>query len=119
MDIKAYGDLIYRDKFNVTPPKGSKYEAMVFLFKEIIIISDVRLENNIDKHYYKDSILLSEVGLTECNNDSKVFKIWFNNHKKKNYTLQTKPEIKKMWVEVIRQQLENELKKIKEQSKCK
>lgn len=67
-------------------------------------------QNNLDVLFYKDFIYLHDIGLTECSNDAKKFKVWFHKHTEKQYTLKTTDkETKKKWVNEIRKQLQNEL----------
>lgn len=110
MDLKDQGELIYRNQFTVQQGKDPEFKAMVFLFEKIMLFTSVKLENNVDVLYFQGYICLKDIGLTECSNDAKKFKVWFHKHTLKPYTLKTSDkETKKKWVSEIRKQLENEL----------
>ncbi|KAK9731870.1 RhoGEF domain [Popillia japonica] len=112
VNLKEQGRLMRQNEFLVWEGKtGKKCLRQVFLFEELILFSKARRfpdRKNLDLYIYKNSIKMTDIGLTAKIGDSPTkFEIWFRKRKPNDtYILQSMSEdIKKAWSEELSQLL--------------
>ncbi|KAF5301253.1 hypothetical protein FQR65_LT00953 [Abscondita terminalis] len=112
VNLKEQGKLVRQNEFLVWEGRtGKKTLRQVFLFEELILFSKARRfpdRKNLDLFIYKNSIKLTDIGLTAKIGDSPTkFEIWFRKRKPNDtFTIQsTSEDIKKAWAEEISQLL--------------
>ncbi|KAK7791790.1 hypothetical protein R5R35_008808 [Gryllus longicercus] len=107
VNVKEQGRLLRQNEFLVWQGKGKKCLRQVFLFEELILFSKARRfpdRKNLDLYIYKNSIKMTDIGLTAKIGDSPTkFEIWFRKRKPNDtFTLQSmSEEIKQAWTEEI------------------
>ncbi|KAG8230681.1 hypothetical protein J437_LFUL010758 [Ladona fulva] len=107
VNVKEQGRLLRQNEFLVWQGKGKKCLRHVFLFEDLILFSKARRfpdRKNLDIYIYKNSIKMTDIGLTAKVGDSPTkFEIWFRKRKPNDtFTLQSmSEEIKKLWTEEI------------------
>ncbi|PNF42649.1 hypothetical protein B7P43_G01279 [Cryptotermes secundus] len=107
VNVKEQGRLLRQNEFLVWQGKGKKCLRHVFLFEELILFSKARRfpdRKNLDLYIYKNSIKMTDIGLTAKIGDSTTkFEIWFRKRKPNDtFTLQSmSEEIKQVWTEEI------------------
>lgn len=107
VNVKEQGRLLRQNEFLVWQGKGKKCLRQVFLFEELILFSKARRfpdRKNLDLYIYKNSIKMTDIGLTAKIGDSPTkFEIWFRKRKPNDtFTLQSmSEEIKRAWTEEI------------------
>ncbi|XP_049785919.1 puratrophin-1-like [Schistocerca cancellata] len=107
VNVKEQGRLLRQNEFLVWQGKGKKCLRHVFLFEELILFSKARRfpdRKNLDLYIYKNSIKMTDIGLTAKIGDSPTkFEIWFRKRKPNDtFTLQSmSEEIKQAWTEEI------------------
>ncbi|XP_046395693.1 uncharacterized protein LOC124162954 isoform X2 [Ischnura elegans] len=107
VNVKEQGRLLRQNEFLVWQGKGKKCLRHVFLFEDLILFSKARRfpdRKNLDIYIYKNSIKMTDIGLTAKIGDSPTkFEIWFRKRKPNDtFTLQSmSEEIKKSWTEEI------------------
>ncbi|XP_065160574.1 uncharacterized protein [Atheta coriaria] len=112
VNLKEQGRLVRQNEFLVWEGRnGKKSLRQVFLFEELILFSKARRfpdRKNLDLYIYKNSIKMTDIGLTAKIGDSPTkFEIWFRKRKPNDtFTLQSMTEdIKKAWTEELSQLL--------------
>ncbi|KAB0796014.1 hypothetical protein PPYR_10075 [Photinus pyralis] len=112
VNLKEQGKLIRQNEFLVWEGRtGKKTLRQVFLFEELILFSKARRfpdRKNLDLFIYKNSIKLTDIGLTAKIGDSPTkFEIWFRKRKPNDtFTIQaTSEDCKKAWAEELSQLL--------------
>ncbi|XP_049818599.1 uncharacterized protein LOC109601686 isoform X4 [Aethina tumida] len=112
VNLKEQGRLLRQNEFLVWEGRsGKKSLRQVFLFEDLILFSKARRfpdRKNLDLYIYKNSIKMTDIGLTAKIGDSPTkFEIWFRKRKPNDtYTLQSMSEdIKKLWTEELSQLL--------------
>ncbi|CAH1179324.1 unnamed protein product [Phaedon cochleariae] len=112
VNLKEQGRLIRQNEFLVWEGRsGKKSLRQVFLFEELILFSKARRfpdRKNLDLYIYKNSIKMTDIGLTAKIGDSPTkFEIWFRKRKPNDtFTLQSMTEdVKKIWAEELSQLL--------------
>lgn len=107
VNVKEQGRLLRQNEFLVWQGKGKKCLRQVFLFEELILFSKARRfpdRKNLDLYIYKNSIKMTDIGLTAKIGESTTkFEIWFRKRKPNDtFTLQSmSEEIKQVWTEEI------------------
>nr|CAD7591457.1 unnamed protein product [Timema genevievae] len=107
VNVKEQGRLMRQNEFLVWQGKGKKCLRHVFLFEELILFSKARRfpdRKNLDLYIYKNSIKMTDIGLTAKIGDSPTkFEIWFRKRKPNDtFTLQSmSEEIKRVWTEEL------------------
>ncbi|GFG29294.1 hypothetical protein Cfor_02123 [Coptotermes formosanus] len=107
VNVKEQGRLLRQNEFLVWQGKGKKCLRQVFLFEELILFSKARRfpdRKNLDLYIYKNSIKMTDIGLTAKIGESTTkFEIWFRKRKPNDtFTLQSmSEEIKQLWTEEI------------------
>ncbi|CAH0547509.1 unnamed protein product [Brassicogethes aeneus] len=112
VNLKEQGRLLRQNEFLVWEGRsGKKSLRQVFLFEELILFSKARRfpdRKNLDLYIYKNSIKMTDIGLTAKIGDSPTkFEIWFRKRKPNDiFTLQPVSEdVKKAWTEELSQLL--------------
>ncbi|XP_060519485.1 uncharacterized protein LOC132697828 [Cylas formicarius] len=112
VNLKEQGRLLRQNEFLVWEGRsGKKSLRQVFLFEELILFSKARRfpdRKNLDLYIYKNSIKMTDIGLTARIGDSATkFEIWFRKRKPNDtFTLQSMSEdVKKAWTEELSQLL--------------
>ncbi|CAG9864587.1 unnamed protein product [Phyllotreta striolata] len=112
VNLKEQGRLLRQNEFLVWEGRtGKKSLRQVFLFEELILFSKARRfpdRKNLDLYIYKNSIKMTDIGLTAKVGDSPTkFEIWFRKRKPNDtFTLQSMTEeVKKIWTEELSQLL--------------
>ncbi|XP_050301872.1 uncharacterized protein LOC126740062 isoform X3 [Anthonomus grandis grandis] len=112
VNLKEQGRLLRQNEFLVWEGKsGRKSLRQVFLFEELILFSKARRfpdRKNLDLYIYKNSIKMTDIGLTAGIGESPTkFEIWFRKRKPNDtFTLQSmSEEVKKAWTEELSQLL--------------
>ncbi|XP_044258934.1 uncharacterized protein LOC123007598 isoform X3 [Tribolium madens] len=112
VNLKEQGSLLRQNEFLVWEGRnGKKSLRQVFLFEELILFSKARRfpdRKNLDLYIYKNSIKMTDIGLTAKIGDSSTkFEIWFRKRKPNDtFTLQAMSEdVKKAWTEELSQLL--------------
>ncbi|KAL3275178.1 hypothetical protein HHI36_019947 [Cryptolaemus montrouzieri] len=112
VNLKEQGRLLRQNEFLVWEGRsGKKSLRQVFLFEDLILFSKAKRfpdNKNLDLYYYKNSIKMTDIGLTPKVNDSLTkFEIWFRKRKPNDtFTLQSmSQEVKKAWTEELSQLL--------------
>ncbi|XP_018567154.1 triple functional domain protein isoform X3 [Anoplophora glabripennis] len=112
VNLKEQGRLIRQNEFLVWEGRtGKKTLRQVFLFEELILFSKARRfpdRKNLDLYIYKNSIKMTDIGLTAKIGESPTkFEIWFRKRKPNDtFTLQSMTEdVKKIWTEELSQLL--------------
>ncbi|RZB62213.1 pleckstrin -likey domain-containing family G member 4B-like [Asbolus verrucosus] len=112
VNLKEQGSLLRQNEFLVWEGRsGKKSLRQVFLFEELILFSKARRfpdRKNLDLYIYKNSIKMTDIGLTAKIGDSPTkFEIWFRKRKPNDtFTLQSmSEEVKKAWTEELSQLL--------------
>ncbi|KAK9882426.1 hypothetical protein WA026_021458 [Henosepilachna vigintioctopunctata] len=112
VNLKEQGRLLRQNEFLVWEGRsGKKSLRQVFLFEDLILFSKAKRfpdNKNLDLYYYKNSIKMTDIGLTPKVNDSLTkFEIWFRKRKPNDtFTLQSmSQEVKKTWTEELSQLL--------------
>ncbi|XP_063910546.1 uncharacterized protein LOC135127835 isoform X3 [Zophobas morio] len=112
VNLKEQGSLLRQNEFLVWEGRsGKKSLRQVFLFEELILFSKARRfpdRKNLDLYIYKNSIKMTDIGLTAKIGDSATkFEIWFRKRKPNDtFTLQAMSEdVKKAWIEELSQLL--------------
>ncbi|XP_045464093.1 uncharacterized protein LOC123673564 isoform X3 [Harmonia axyridis] len=112
VNLKEQGRLLRQNEFIVWEGRnGKKSLRQVFLFEDLILFSKAKRfpdNKNLDLYYYKNSIKMTDIGLTPKVNDSLTkFEIWFRKRKPNDtFTLQAMTqEVKKSWTEELSQLL--------------
>nr|CAI5859526.1 unnamed protein product [Callosobruchus analis] len=112
VNLKEQGRLLRQNEFLVWEGKsGKKSLRQVFLFEELILFSKARRfpdRKNLDLYIYKNSIKMTDIGLTAKIGESPTkFEIWFRKRKPNDtFTLQSMTEdVKKIWTEELSQLL--------------
>ncbi|XP_017786497.1 PREDICTED: uncharacterized protein LOC108569455 isoform X2 [Nicrophorus vespilloides] len=112
VNLKEQGQLLRQNEFLVWEGRnGRKSLRQVFLFEELILFSKARRfpdRKNLDLYIYKNSIKMTDIGLTAKIGESPTkFEIWFRKRKPNDtFTLQTMSEdVKKAWTEELSQLL--------------
>jgi hypothetical protein len=107
VNVKEQGRLLRQNEFLVWQGKGKKCLRHVFLFEELILFSKAGRfpdRENLDVYIYKNSINMTDIGLTaKIGNSTTKFEIWFRKRKPNDtFTLQSmSEEIKQVWTEEI------------------
>uniref|UniRef100_A0A1B6CNG3 DH domain-containing protein n=1 Tax=Clastoptera arizonana TaxID=38151 RepID=A0A1B6CNG3_9HEMI len=103
VNVKEQGRLLRQNEFLVWQGKSKKCLRQVFLFEELILFSKAQRfpdRKNLDIFIYKNSIKMSDIGLTaEIGDSTTKFEIWFRKRKPNDtFTLQSMSEdIKQAW----------------------
>ncbi|KAJ8922123.1 hypothetical protein NQ315_004057 [Exocentrus adspersus] len=112
VNLKEQGRLLRQNEFLVWEGRtGKKTLRQVFLFEELILFSKARRfpdRKNLDLYIYKNSIKMTDIGLTAKIGESPTkFEIWFRKRKPNDtFTLQSMTEdVKKLWTEELSQLL--------------
>ncbi|XP_056631347.1 uncharacterized protein LOC130441613 isoform X2 [Diorhabda sublineata] len=112
VNLKEQGRLLRQNEFLVWEGKsGKKSLRQVFLFEDLILFSKARRfpdRKNLDLYIYKNSIKMTDIGLTAKIGESPTkFEIWFRKRKPNDtFTLQSMTEeVKKIWTEELSQLL--------------
>ncbi|XP_068911391.1 puratrophin-1-like isoform X4 [Tenebrio molitor] len=112
VNLKEQGSLLRQNEFLVWEGRNAKKSLrQVFLFEELILFSKARRfpdRKNLDLYIYKNSIKMTDIGLTAKIGDSPTkFEIWFRKRKPNDtFTLQSMSEdVKKAWTEELSQLL--------------
>ncbi|KAG1675174.1 Puratrophin-1 [Nymphon striatum] len=111
VNVKEQGRLLRQDEFVVSQGKMKKSFRRVFLFEDLILFSKPRRDQENKGHevyMYKNSMKMTDIGLTEQFDDSLVkFEIWFRKRKQHDiYLLQSQsPEVRQAWVQEISKEL--------------
>lgn len=112
VNLKEQGRLLRQNEFLVWEGRsGKKSLRQVFLFEELILFSKARRfpdRKNLDLYIYKNSIKMTDIGLTAKIGESPTkFEIWFRKRKPNDtFTLQSMSEdVKKAWTEELSQLL--------------
>ncbi|KAJ8979827.1 hypothetical protein NQ317_014958, partial [Molorchus minor] len=98
VNLKEQGRLLRQNEFLVWEGRsGKKSLRQVFLFEELILFSKARRfpdRKNLDLYIYKNSIKMTDIGLTAKTGDSPTkFEIWFRKRKPNDtFTLQSMTE---------------------------
>ncbi|XP_065342541.1 puratrophin-1-like isoform X3 [Cloeon dipterum] len=108
VNLKEQGRLLRQNEFIVSQgPRGRKCVRHVFLFEELILFSKARKfpdRKNLDLFVYKNSIKMTDIGLTALVADSpNKFEIWFRKRKPNDtFTLYTaSSDVKAAWTKEI------------------
>uniref|UniRef100_T1J0M6 DH domain-containing protein n=1 Tax=Strigamia maritima TaxID=126957 RepID=T1J0M6_STRMM len=108
VDVKEQGRLLRQDEFLVWQGKGRKcLRRHLFLFEELIVFTKARRDpdkKSRDIYQYKNSIKMSDIGLTEQVGESTAkFEIWFRRCKLNDtYILQAGSiTVRNSWVQEI------------------
>ncbi|MCP9263468.1 hypothetical protein DINM_006752 [Dirofilaria immitis] len=113
LNLKEQGNLLRHDTMYVTEKRGlqsKKRVRNVFLFENCVVLTKPKLSrswrgNTFDELKYKNSIQMTDCGLTEMVKDSKVkFELWFRKQKNSfTYIMESQTAcIRDAWVEDIR-----------------
>ncbi|KAG5886772.1 hypothetical protein JTB14_032264 [Gonioctena quinquepunctata] len=112
VNLKEQGRLLRQNEFLVWEGRsGKKSLRQVFLFEDLILFSKARRfpdRKNLDLYIYKNSIKMTDIGLTAKIGESPTkFEIWFRKRKPNDtFTLQSMTEeVKKTWSEELSQLL--------------
>ncbi|XP_072400076.1 puratrophin-1-like isoform X3 [Diabrotica undecimpunctata] len=112
VNLKEQGRLLRQNEFLVWEGRsGKKSLRQVFLFEDLILFSKARRfpdRKNLDLYIYKNSIKMTDIGLTAKIGESPTkFEIWFRKRKPNDtFTLQSMTEeVKKIWTEELSQLL--------------
>lgn len=112
VNLKEQGRLLRQNEFLVWEGRsGKKSLRQVFLFEELILFSKARRfpdRKNLDLYIYKNSIKMTDIGLTARIGESPTkFEIWFRKRKPNDtFTLQSmSEEVKRAWTEELSQLL--------------
>ncbi|KAJ8940301.1 hypothetical protein NQ318_012840 [Aromia moschata] len=112
VNLKEQGRLLRQNEFLVWEGRSGKRSLrQVFLFEDLILFSKARRfpdRKNLDLYIYKNSIKMTDIGLTAKIGDSPTkFEIWFRKRKPNDtFTLQSMTEdVKKIWTEELSQLL--------------
>lgn len=112
VNLKEQGRLLRQNEFLVWEGRtGKKSLRQVFLFEELILFSKARRfpdRKNLDLYIYKNSIKMTDIGLTARIGETPTkFEIWFRKRKPNDtFTLQSMSEdVKKAWTEELSQLL--------------
>ncbi|XP_076262791.1 uncharacterized protein LOC143197888 isoform X3 [Rhynchophorus ferrugineus] len=112
VNLKEQGRLLRQNEFLVWEGRtGKKSLRQVFLFEELILFSKARRfpdRKNLDLYIYKNSIKMTDIGLTARIGETPTkFEIWFRKRKPNDtFTLQSmSEEVKKAWTEELSQLL--------------
>ncbi|KAL1501723.1 hypothetical protein ABEB36_007000 [Hypothenemus hampei] len=112
VNLKEQGRLLRQNEFLVWEGRsGKKSLRQVFLFEELILFSKARRfpdRKNLDLYIYKNSIKMTDIGLTARIGESPTkFEIWFRKRKPNDtFTLQSMSEdVKRAWTEELSQLL--------------
>ncbi|KAF5271384.1 hypothetical protein FQA39_LY08182 [Lamprigera yunnana] len=117
--LLEHGSFVMSDKFTILKPK--KYEAVIFFFEEIIVITTVHSKHS-EYYIYRDSIKLNEMVIITYENQPLIFhlKRFSSTHNKESkehnhYIIAAKKEKDKLiWTEQIEKRLWEQLIKCKE-----
>ncbi|XP_066257641.1 puratrophin-1-like isoform X1 [Euwallacea similis] len=112
VNLKEQGRLLRQNEFLVWEGRsGKKSLRQVFLFEELILFSKARRfpdRKNLDLYIYKNSIKMTDIGLTARIGETPTkFEIWFRKRKPNDtFTLQSMSEdVKRAWTEELSQLL--------------